>query len=79
MFGRMFFVAGSSGCLRYIQADWPFRIQVLDCALGNDVITDQESPRLGRVCVGSGGIDACDRVVPVAPATWGAIKDSFRW
>jgi hypothetical protein len=74
----MFFVAGDSGCLRYIQPQWPFGICVLDCATQIDQIIDPDSPRLGRVCVDSGGIDACERVVPVASATWGAIKDSFR-
>ena len=42
------------------------------------LITFEDSPRFGRVCVGSRGLDACDRVVPVFPSTWGAIKSSYR-
>ena len=79
--GRMFFTAGSSGCLAFIQPPWPTwpnGIHAGDCQLGIDQITDEDSPRFGRVCVGSGGVDACDRVVPVFPSTWGAIKGSYR-
>ena len=28
-------------------------------------------------CVGEGGHDACDRVVPVEASTWGAIKATY--
>jgi hypothetical protein len=77
--GRIFFNAGNSGCLRFIQPPWPYGIHVLGRGTSQiDQIVDADSPRLGRVCVGSGGVDACDRVVPVQSGTWGAIKNSYR-
>ena len=77
--GRVGFDVGPAGCLRYVQPDNdPFGIHVLDCTLEVDSIFDDGSPRLGRVCVGPGGHDACSPVTPVAGATWGAIKASYR-
>jgi hypothetical protein len=77
--GRMFFMAGQIGCLKYRQPPFPSGICVFDCTGAEiDQITDVNSPRLGRVCVGGGGHDACDAAVPVASDTWGAIKASYR-
>jgi hypothetical protein len=76
--GRMFFIAGSTGCLRQIQSSYPFGIHVLDCQLGADQITWGQDDRLGAICVGPGGITGCDPVVPAESATWGRVKAQYR-
>jgi hypothetical protein len=74
----IFFQVGSSGCVQFIQPEGdPLGIFVQDCRGEIDQITEAESPRLGRVCVGAGGVDACDPVEAVESMTWGAIKASF--
>ena len=77
--GRVAFQVGHTGCVRFRQPPIPNGICVFDCT-GQEIdqITDVSSPRLGRVCVGSGGHDACDPAVPVEPSTWGEIKSSYR-
>lgn len=67
-----------SGCVTQVQpANSTFL--ALDCNLEIDEFGLPEGAgRLGSVCIGSGGHDACDRVVPVQPATWGRIKRSYR-
>ena len=78
--GRMFFVSGT-GCVGQIESSFPFGICALDCQQQVDRIFPDEAgqrARLGRICVGPGGHDACDRVTPVADATWGRIKGSYR-
>jgi len=74
--GRMFFIA-TTGCLSQVQSSYPFGIHVLDCEGGIDQISDNEQGRLGKICVGSGGVDACDPISPVNPTTWGQIKASY--
>jgi len=76
--GRIVFRVGQTGCLRFIEPPLPNRIVVMDCQGEIDEITDLESPRLGRVCVGAGGHDACDSPVPVIGSTWGEIKRSYQ-
>jgi hypothetical protein len=73
--GRMFFGTAPSGCVSQVQSSFPFGTFALDCQQGNDLIT--ESARLGKVCVGAGGVDACDPVSPVEGATWGGIKAQY--
>ena len=73
--GRMFFVAGSTGCLQQIQPSYPFGIHVLDCQMGIDRTDSGE--RLGRICVGQGGYGTCWPVPAVEAATWGAIKAQY--
>jgi hypothetical protein len=75
--GRLHFASATSGCLSQVQSTYPFGIHASDCALGVDQITDSEQARLGKICVGSGGVDACDPVSAVDEATWGRIKASF--
>jgi hypothetical protein len=76
--GRMHFVpAGNPGCIRQVQSPYPNGIHVLDCQNQADLITDENSPRLGRVCLGSGGVNACPAAVPVDGATWGKIKATY--
>lgn len=74
--GRMFFIA-TTGCISQIQSSYPFGIHVLDCEGGIDQISDNEQGRLGKICVGSGGVDACDPISPVEATTWGQIKASY--
>ena len=77
--GRMFFASGT-GCIGQVQSSFPNGIHALDCLEQVDRILPTEpgqGVRLGRICVGPGGQDACDRVTPVAAATWGAIKASY--
>lgn len=82
--GRLFFQSGPSGCLRQVQSTYPDGIAVVDCGnpMGEDFIdanTPEGQARLGRICVGSGGHDACGpQTTAVDPATWGAIKASYR-
>lgn len=77
--GRVVFQVGQEGCVRYVQPTHNSDpILVMDCQGLVDQITDNNSSRLGRVCVGLGGHDACDPVVPVGSVTWGRIKQSYR-
>jgi hypothetical protein len=79
--GRMFFVAGT-GCIGQVESTYPpDGIYALDCQQQVDQIFPDEpgqQARLGKVCVGAGGHDACDHVTPVAAATWGLIKATYR-
>ena len=79
--GRMFFVAGT-GCIGQIESTYPPNgIYALDCQQQMDQILPDapgQQARLGKVCVGTGGHDACEAATPVAAATWGAIKASYR-
>ena len=78
--GRMFFSNVTQGCIEQVQSAYSGGIAVVDCAGGIDQI-DPSDPvqkqRLGRICVGSGGHDACDRVVPVESSTWGQIRATY--
>ncbi len=74
--GRMFFTA-SGGCLRQVQSSYPFATHVLDCQQGIDLIETGEDQRLGRICIGQGGVDACQGGPPLDNATWGSIKAQF--
>jgi hypothetical protein len=75
--GRMFFIAGATGCLEQVQSSYPFGIHVVDCAQGIDQIPEHPQYR-GRICVGSGGIDACYGPQPaVGPVSWGQVKAQY--
>jgi len=76
--GRLFFTPVSEGCIWQVQPAFPGGIFVLDPAQGIDQIGDSEPHRLGKVCVGPGGHDACDRPVAVDATTWGHIRSTFR-
>ena len=73
--GRMFFTGPTAGCISQVQSTYPFGNHALDCTQGVNQIT--EDARLGKVCVGAGGVDACDPVSPVENATWGGIKAQY--
>jgi hypothetical protein len=75
--GQMYFISGQ-GCVGQVQTSAPSGICALDCDNEIDQILPGEEARLGRVCVGSGGRDACEQVVPVASATWGLVKATYR-
>lgn len=78
--GRIGLLAGDSGCLRQVESAYPNGIHLVDCAGGIDRIDPNDpvqTPRLGKICVGTGGHDACDPVTPVEGATWGRIKASY--
>ena len=79
--GRMFFVpAGNPGCVSQVQSSFPFGIHVIDCSLNTDLIVEGSpgyDQRIGSVCTGSNGVDACDAVVAVEPTTWGKIKTQY--
>lgn len=78
MIGRMHFVpAGSAGCISQFIPDEPNGIHLRDCTGGVDLITDASSPRLGKICIGTGGVNACDGAVPVESITWGQIKATY--
>jgi len=77
--GRMFFIAGA-GCIGQVSSTFPFGTHVLDCHGEPDMIVPSEpgqAARLGKVCVGTGGNDACAVATPVAAATWGRIKRTY--
>ena len=77
--GRIHLVpAGAPGCVSQVQSSFPGGINVLDCAQGTDQIPDSQALRLGKICVGQGGVDAC--LVPhtaVESSTWGSIKAQY--
>lgn len=76
--GSMTMNLTGSGCITQVQPERSTFL-ALDCNLEIDEFGLPEGAgRLGSVCIGSGGHDACDRVVPVESATWGRIKRSYR-
>jgi len=77
--GRMHFISGT-GCVGQIESSFAMGTWAMDCQQELDQIFPNEpgqAARLGRVCVGPGGHDACEAATPVAPATWGRIKASY--
>lgn len=65
----------TSGCLSIIDSQFP--TEVFDCQ-GTYEGTRVADANRGRVCVGPGGYDACNSVVPVESLTWGRIKGQYR-
>src|SRR4029450_2734884 len=63
--GTMSFVTAGNGCLRIVQPNSPLGIHLADCNGEIDQITDENSPRLGRICVGAGGVNACSSMTGV--------------
>jgi len=70
------FAAVGTGCLGIEESDLgPSGVESCDWP---PVLTSVAPENRGRICVGSGGYDACDPVTtPVAPATWGRIKSQY--
>jgi hypothetical protein len=78
--GRIDFFAGAGGCLEQLNPITG-RVEVLDCQNNSttlDATTPQGQSRLGSICVGARGRDACDAVTPVEPSTWGSVKATYR-
>jgi hypothetical protein len=63
-----------SGCFSIVESPWPGGTYVLDCQGQPEVLPARN---WGRVCVGPGGIDACDPASPVESVTWGSIKAQY--
>jgi hypothetical protein len=81
--GRLFFQSGPSGCLRQVESTYPDGTAVLACDIQTLDYINANTPegqlRLGRICVGPGGHDACGSQTTAAdPSTWGAIKATYR-
>jgi hypothetical protein len=79
--GRLRFTSGPGGCITQVQSCYPFGVHAIDCANGIDLINANDPYqrlRLGKICVGQGGHDACDPIIATEPATWGRIKASYR-
>lgn len=77
-FGRFFLVpAGNPGCVSQFIPGGVNGIHLRDCKGGVDIIDDPNSHRLGKICVGGGGVTGCDAVVPVESTTWGKIKATY--
>jgi len=77
--GRLHFASGT-GCVGQVESSYPSGTCALDCQQQLDQIHLDEpgqAARLGKVCVGPGGNDACTAATPVAATTWGAIKASY--
>jgi len=64
-----------SGCFEIVESVYPGGTCVVNCQSEVEPVAESN---WGRVCVGPGGINACDAVVPVESATWGAIKSQYR-
>jgi hypothetical protein len=82
MIGRIDFLSGAGGCLTQVNpTQGSGRVEVLDCQNNSttlDANTQPGSLRVGSICVGTPGRDACDPVVAVEPTTWGKIKNSYQ-
>jgi hypothetical protein len=78
---RIDFQAGAGGCLTQVNpAQGTMRIEVVDCLNAStsfDASDPLNLPRLGTICIGANGINACGPL-PVEAATWGRIKASFK-
>ena len=81
LIGRIDFLSGASGCLTQINpAQGTGRVEVLDCQNNSTTIdaSGQGQLRLGEICVGTPGRQACHGPVAVEPTTWGKIKSSYQ-
>ncbi len=78
---RIEFQAGAAGCLAQLNpVQGSGRVEIVDCSNQSSFIDSNDAIgqlRLGRICVGGGGNDACRPPVAVEPATWGKIKASY--
>jgi hypothetical protein len=75
----MHFVSGT-GCVGQVESSYPSGTCALDCQFELDQIFPNEpgqAARLGKVCVGPGGNDACEAATPVAAVTWEKVKATY--
>jgi hypothetical protein len=75
--GRMMFQPAGGGCISQVQSTFPNGCHVLGCDQSVDLIPNSQAARLGKICVGQGGVDACPPLVAVEPSTWGSIKAQY--
>jgi len=79
---RIDFFASGGGCLTQLNPrQGTGRVEVLDCQYHSttlDASDPRQQPRLGSICVGVPGRDACDALVAFEPVTWGKIKASYQ-
>jgi len=75
--GYLILTAGTHGCLGIEEHDMgTVGTAVLDCGVGPP--TPVAPQNRGRICVGTGGYNACDpRAGPVENSTWGNIKRQY--
>jgi hypothetical protein len=71
--GRIFAIP-SRGCMRISQSSFYPGPMTISCENREEPISREN---LGSVCVGPGGVDACNEPVVVEPVTWGAIKAQY--
>jgi hypothetical protein len=72
LLGFIFLMAGTHGCLGIEESEVYFPSGVMD---RNSRTTAVAPGNRGRVCIGTGGHDACEPLtVPVEETTWGQIK-----
>jgi len=77
--GKLYFMTGQTGCLRQITPRDAYGVQLLDCTPEMHLISlPEEDYRIGSVCVGALGQNACWDPGPVEHSTWGGIKASWR-
>jgi hypothetical protein len=67
-------VIPNSGCIEVVESTLYGGTMVADCDWATVAIPPSH---WGRVCVGAGGVDACETPSPVEPATWGRIKRQY--
>ena len=74
---RLRFTTGPAGtCLRQVKPISGSGINAIDCSQNLDRV--RSDAYLGRICVTSGGHDACGSVATATePTTWGKIKASY--
>jgi hypothetical protein len=77
--GFMQFNMVGTGCVSHVLPTGRL-FEALDCGLLLDQHdgTGADAARLGKVCQGPGGFDACEAVSPVESATWGSIKAQYK-
>ena len=63
-----------SGCFSITESKWPGGTYVVNCQGELDPVAKHN---WGRVCVGPGGHNTCNPIVPIEGATWGAIKAQY--
>ena len=70
--GYLVFQVGTQGCLSI--EEHVLGTGVLDCNIELDTVPEANR---GRICVGPGGYEACEAVMPVEATTWAGIKHQY--
>ncbi len=73
--GLLTVFTGGSGCLMVGDSAYPSGTHFVDStASGHPLAAD----RRGKVCVGAGGVDACNLGTALEARSWAVIKDGYR-